>query len=252
MRYRLTLCWQGTAYCGWQVQPGVATVCGTVQDAVEAVLGERGSLTGCSRTDSGVHALGFVAALRCGCRIEPAALQRALNANLPRDIAVIGCEEAPEEFHPRYDAAAKRYRYRMYQSAVRDPFREGLALQLPRPVDTAAMNEAAGMLLGTHNFSAFCAAGGKIPPEERVRTLTECRVTQTGDEIHLTVTGDGFLYHMVRILAGTLLEIGQGRRPTAAMREILTGGDRSRAGRTAPACGLYLERVFYEKKEAGL
>ena len=180
MRYRLTLCWQGTAYCGWQVQPGVATVCGTVQDAVEAVLRERGSLTGCSRTDSGVHALGFVAALRCGCRMEPAALQRALNANLPRDIAVIGCEEAPEEFHPRYDAAAKRYRYRMYQSTVRDPFREGLALQLPRPVDTAAMNEAAGMLLGTHNFSAFCAAGGKIPPEERVRTLTECRVTRTG------------------------------------------------------------------------
>lgn len=252
MRYRLTLCWQGTAYCGWQVQPGVATVCGTVQDAVEAVLRERGSLTGCSRTDSGVHALGFVAALRCGYRMEPAALQRALNANLPRDIAVIGCEEAPEGFHPRYDAAAKRYRYRMYQSAVRDPFREGLALQLPRSVDTAAMNEAAGMLLGTHNFSAFCAAGGKIPPEERVRTLTECRVTQTGDEIHLTVTGDGFLYHMVRILAGTLLEIGQGRRPTAAMREILASGDRSRAGRTAPACGLYLERVFYEKKEAGL
>ena len=105
MRYRLTLCWQGTAYCGWQVQPGVATVCGTVQDAVEAVLRERGSLTGCSRTDSGVHALGFVAALRCGCRMEPAALQRALNANPPRDIAVIGCEEAPEGFHPRADAA---------------------------------------------------------------------------------------------------------------------------------------------------
>ena len=108
------------------------------------------------------------------------------------------------------------------------------------------------MLLGTHNFSAFCAAGGKIPPEERVRTQTECRVTRTGDEIHLTVTGDGFLYHMVRILAGTLLEIGQGRRPAAAMREILAGKDRSRAGRTAPACGLYLERVFYDKKEAGL
>ena len=109
------------------------------------------------------------------------------------------CEEVGEDFHPRYDAAAKRYRYRWYQSAVRDPFREGLAVQLPRPVDTAAMNEAAGRLLGTHNFSAFCASGGKIPPEERVRTLTECAVTQTGDEIHLTVTGDGFLYHMVRM-----------------------------------------------------
>ena len=132
------------------------------------------------------------------------------------------------------------------------PFREGVAVQLPRPVDTAAMNEAAGRLLGTHNFSAFCAAGGKIPPEERVRTLTECAVTQTGDEIHLTVTGDGFLYHMVRIMAGTLLEIGQGKYPPGEITAILRSEDRERAGKTAPACGLYLERVFYEQKEAEL
>ena len=194
-----------------------------------------------------------MAALKCeGCRIPPEALLRALNVNLPRDIAVTACEEVGEDFHPRYDAAAKRYRYRWYQSAVRDPFREGLAVQLPRPVDTAAMNEAAGRLLGTHNFSAFCASGGKIPPEERVRTLTECAVTQTGDEIHLTVTGDGFLYHMVRIMAGTLLEIGQGKYPPGEITAILRSEDRERAGKTAPACGLYLERVFYEQKEAEL
>ena len=253
MRYLLTLRWLGTAYCGWQVQPNKPTVCGTVQDAVEKLFGKRGELTGCSRTDSGVHAVGFAAALRCeGCHLEPGVLQRALNVNLPRDIAVTGCRIVEEDFHPRYDAAAKRYRYRWYQSETRDPFREGLAVQLPRPVETAAMNEAAARLLGTHNFSAFCAAGGKIPPEERVRTLTECAVTQTGDEVHLMVTGDGFLYHMVRIMAGTLWEIGEGRRSYEEITAILQSESREKAGKTAPACGLYLERVFYDKKEAGL
>ncbi len=253
MRYLLTLRWLGTAYCGWQVQPNKPTVCGTVQDAVEKLFGKRGELTGCSRTDSGVHAVGFAAALRCeGCHLEPGVLQRALNVNLPRDIAVTGCRIVEEDFHPRYDAAAKRYRYRWYQSETRDPFREGLAVQLPRPVETAAMNEAAARLLGTHNFSAFCAAGGKIPPEERVRTLTECAVTQTGDEVHLTVTGDGFLYHMVRIMAGTLWEIGEGRQSCEEITAILQSESREKAGKTAPACGLYLERVFYDKKEAGL
>ncbi len=212
MRYKLTLRWLGTHYCGWQVQPNAPTICGAVQDAVERLFGERGELTGCSRTDSGVHAVGFVAALKCeSCRIPPEALQRALNVNLPKEIAVTGCCAVEEDFHPRYDAVAKRYRYRWYQSATRDPFREGLAVQLPRPVDAEAMDRAAKRLLGTHNFSAFCASGGKIPPEERVRTLTECAVIPIGDEIHLTVTGDGFLYHMVRIMAGTLLEIGQGK-----------------------------------------
>ena len=162
------------------------------------------------------------------------------------------CEAVGEDFHPRYDAAAKRYRYRWYQSKTRDPFREGLAVQLPRPVDAEAMDRAAKRLLGTHNFSAFCASGGKIPPEERVRTLTECAVTPIGDEIHLTVTGDGFLYNMVRIIAGTLLEIGQGRRSPEEMEAILRGERREDAGKTAPACGLYLEQVFYDKKEAGL
>ena len=240
MRYKLTLRWLGTHYCGWQVQPNAPTICGAVQDAVERLFGERGELTGCSRTDSGVHAVGFVAALKCeGCRIPPEALQRALNVNLPKEIAVTGCCAVEEDFHPRYDAAAKRYRYRWYRSETRDPFREGLAVQLPRPVDAEAMDRAAKRLLGTHNFSAFCAAGGKIPPEERVRTLTECAVTQTGDEIHLTVTG-------------TLLEIGQGKYPPGEIMAILRSENRERAGKTAPACGLYLERVFYEQKEAEL
>ena len=119
MRYKLTLRWLGTHYCGWQVQPNAPTICGAVQDAVERLFGERGELTGCSRTDSGVHAVGFVAALKCeGCRIPPEALQRALNVNLPKEIAVTGCCAVEEDFHPRFDAAATRYRYRWYQSAT--------------------------------------------------------------------------------------------------------------------------------------
>ena len=165
MRYKLTLRWLGTHYCGWQVQPNAPTICGAVQDAVERLFGERGELTGCSRTDSGVHAVGFVAALKCeGCRIPPEALQRALNVNLPKEIAVTGCCAVEEDFHPRYDAAAKRYRYRWYQSATRDPFREGLAVQLPRPVDAEAMDRAAKRLLAPTIFRRFALRAEKSLP----------------------------------------------------------------------------------------
>ena len=246
MKLLLRLKFLGTDFCGWQYQPNARTVQGTLTAAAREVFGVDCRITGCSRTDSGVHAVGFVAALKCaGCCIPPEALLRALNVNLPRDIAVTACEAVGEDFHPRYDAAAKRYRYRWYQSETRDPFREGLAVQLPRPVDAEAMDRAAKRLLGTHNFSAFCASGGKIPPEERVRTLTECAVTPIGDEIHLTVMGDGFLYNMVRIMVGTLLRVQQGKIPEDGILEIINKKDRRYAGPTAQACGLYLNRVNY-------
>ena len=180
MRYKLTLRWRGTDYCGWQVQPGVATVCGTVQDAVEKLFGRRGELTGCSRTDSGVHAAGFVAALGCaGCCIPPEALLRALNVNLPRDIAVTACEAVGEDFHPRYDAAAKRYRYRWYQSETRDPFREGLAVQLPRPVDAEAMDRAAKRKNPPRGTGAY--------PDRMCRDPHRGRDTPDGDGGRLSV-----------------------------------------------------------------
>lgn len=252
MHYRLTLCYRGTNYHGWQVQPNAVSVCSTLQDAIEAVFGTRYGVTGCSRTDSGVHACGFVVLLSAKENIPCDALVRALNVNLPRDIAVTDCTEAAEDFHPRYSAVAKRYHYVMYDAPVRDPFREGCALHLPTPVDAAAMHEAAQHFCGTHNFSAFCAAGGKIPPEERIRTIHECSVTRAGDTVTLSVTGDGFLYNMVRIMAGTLLEVGRGKRSADSIAEVIASEDRSRAGVTAPPHGLYLMQVYYDKKEAAL
>lgn len=252
MHYKLTLCYDGTAYCGWQVQPNAPTVCSTLQDAVEAVYKTRYDIKGCSRTDSGVHANGFVAALKTAESLPPDAVLRALNVHLPRDIAVTACEEAPENFHPRYDVVAKRYLYRIYDAPVRDPFREGRALHHPHRLDDAAMAKAAALFCGQHNFSAFCSAGGKIPEEERIRTIYRCSVTRAGDDITLSVTGDGFLYNMVRIMAGTMTEIGEGRRSAQEITKIIASRDRARAGITAPPEGLYLDAVFYDEKEAGL
>lgn len=247
MNYKLTLAFCGTQYHGWQVQKNGTSVCETVQDAVEAVFGVRAPLTGCSRTDSGVHANGFVALLQTQRDLPPAAVQRALNVNLPRDVAVTACEAAPEGFHPRYDARKKRYLYHMYDSAVRSPFRENRMWYLPYPVEAGPMQEAAQAFLGQHNFSAFCASGGKIPPEERIRTISECTVTREGEIITLSITGDGFLYNMVRIIAGTLAEVGRGKILPQEVAAIIASRDRSRAGLTAPACGLYLYAVYYEE-----
>lgn len=249
MNYKLTLAFCGTRYHGWQVQSNAVSVCTVVQDAVEAVFGRRYSVTGCSRTDSGVHATGFVALLQTEAAIPPASLLKALNTSLPYDVAVMDCVEVPTNFHPRYDASAKRYLYRMYDAPVRDPFRNERMWHIPRPLHEDRMNMAAQALLGRHNFSSFCASGGKIPEEQRVRTILACGVARAGDTVTLSITGDGFLYNMVRIIAGTLCEVSSGKLEPQAMAEIIASQDRSRAGLTAPACGLYLDRVYYDKEE---
>lgn len=247
MNYRLTLAFCGTSYHGWQVQQNARTVSGTVQDAAEAVLGRRYDLTGCSRTDSGVHASGFVAVLRTDKSLAPSSLQKALNVKLPPDISVLDCREAPPDFHPRYGALAKRYLYLYYDSPARNPFYRDRMWHSPQPLEETRMDRAARLFLGRHNFSAFCAAGGKIPEEERFRTLYDCSVRREGEKVLLSVTGDGFLYHMVRIMAGTLLEVSRGKIALEDIGEIIASRDRSRAGLTAPSCGLYLDHVFYEE-----
>ena len=248
MNYRLTLAFCGTAYHGWQVQQNARTVSETVQDAAEEVLGRRYDLTGCSRTDSGVHANGFAAVLKTDKTIPPESLLKALNCHLPPDIAVLRCCEAPENFHPRYSAKAKRYLYLMYDSPARNPFYYERMWHSPLPLDVPRMNEAAKGFLGRHNFSAFCSAGGKIPEEERVRTILDSRVTREGDRVTFSITGDGFLYNMVRIAAGTLLWVSRGKIAPEEIPEIIASRDRKRAGITAPAEGLYLDRVFYPEE----
>ena len=240
----LTLRYRGTNYHGFQVQKNGITVCQVVQDAVEKVFGSRLDVKGCSRTDAGVHANAFVLTLRTQSPIPCDRVIQAMNVHLPGDVAVRDCREAPEDFHPRYSCTGKRYLYQFHNSRVRDPFLENLALLVRTPLQEDVMGRAAEALVGTHDFSAFCAAGGSV--EDKVRTIRECRVTRQGELVTLSVTGDGFLYHMVRIMAGTLLEVSAGRIAPEELPEILSSRDRSRAGPTAPPWGLYLDEVFYD------
>ena len=243
-----TIRYCGTNYHGFQVQQNGITVCQVFQDAVENLLGRRWAVKGCSRTDAGVHANRFCLSMlvddcvTIGCE----GLVRALNVRLPADVAVLECREVPEGFHARYDCKGKRYRYLILNSQVRDPFLEGRAYRFgtAKPLDHQLMHKAAQGFLGQHDFSAFCATGGSV--EDKVRTMMAASVTRQQDLVCFEVTGDGFLYNMVRIMAGTLLDVAMGRTQPEEIGEIIASRDRSRAGMTLPACGLYLDEVFYE------
>ena len=244
-RLLLTLRYIGTRYCGWQVQPNGVSVQQTVQDAIERVTGVRAALTGCSRTDAGVHADAFCCTFDTASPLRGDKLAAALNAHLPMDIAVSDCREVADSFHPRYDAQGKRYRYRIWNAPARNPFWEGRALHVRRRLDAAQMAEIAAAYVGTHDFSAFCAAGSSV--QDHVRTVRDCTVAREGELVTFSVTANGFLYNMVRIMVGTLLDMQSGRIPQDALPAILASGDRARAGATAPACGLYLDHVFYDE-----
>jgi tRNA pseudouridine38-40 synthase len=245
----LTLRFLGGRYCGFQVQKNGLSIAEVVQDAAEAVLGHRPPIKGCSRTDAGVHALGFGLSLKTDNPIPAERLPLAMNAHLPEDVAVAACVEVPEDFHARYSAIAKEYIYRIHNSPCRHPFWEGRALRHGPTLDVAALNEQAAGFIGRHDFSALCSAGSSV--ENRVRHVQSCRLEREGELVTFTVVGDGFLYNMVRIMVGTLLDIGSGRIPPGSIPDILLSGDRRRAGHTAPAHGLYLSRVFYPGMDTG-
>ena len=220
--YLLTLAYDGTNYCGFQVQPNGRSVAQTFQDGLEAVLHSRPDIKGCSRTDAGVHALGFALNFHAETRIPPEKLPLAINQHLPPDIRVLCARVVPEEFHARYAAHTKTYLYRIH-------------------------NHPAEQFVGKHDFLALCAAGSSAAAHgDTVRTITDCHVTRKGDEVDIEVTADGYLYNMVRILAGTLCEVGAGRMQPDAIPGILASRDRSQAGPTLPAKGLFLEKVDYD------
>ncbi len=245
-RILLTLCYDGTHYHGWQVQPNAVTVQQVLQDAVERITGVRSGITGCSRTDAGVHAKMFCCALDTASPLRGEKLCQALNAVLPRDVAVYDAEEVHDDFHPRYDACGKRYEYHMYNGRQRHPFYEGRAVHINRRLDEQALDRAAKDFLGTHDFTAFCASGSSV--EDTVRTVTHAAVRREGELVIFSVAADGFLYNMVRIMAGTLLDMAAGRIAPDAIPAILASCDRERAGVTAPAHGLYLQEVYYNKE----
>lgn len=242
-RILLTISYDGTAYHGWQVQQNAVTVQETMQNALERLLGVRPSLTGCSRTDAGVHAREFCCHLDCEDNIPPAAFLRGLNSILPEDIAVIGCRDVPPDFHARYAAKGKNYIYRFYHSKTTDPFLSRYAMRLERAPDIGKMNEFCKTIVGTHDFAPFCSSGSSVT--DTVRTVSECRMTEDGGLPALSVSADGFLYNMVRIITGTALAVSDGRLPADCAEEIFSTLDRSRAGETAPPQGLFLNKVFY-------
>ena len=241
-RILLTLRYDGTAYHGWQVQPNGVTVQQVLQDAVEAVTGVRSGITGCSRTDAGVHADMFCCAFDSETPLRGDKLCSALNFHLPRDVSVYDAREVEEEFHPRYHAKGKRYVYRIWNGNQRHPMYEKYAIWLKKPLDADALNAIVQDYVGTHDFAAFCGAGSDLQGTTE-RTINSCTVTRQGDLVLFAVEGDGFLYNMVRIMVGTLLEIAAGRLSPDAIPAIIEGGDRTAAGPTAPAQGLCLEKA---------
>ena len=243
----LTISYVGTGFCGWQVQAdGLRTVQATVQDAIEAVYGERHDLTGCSRTDAGVHAKAFRAAYVLPDDSPDIPLERlplALNLKLPYDCAVIKAEEVPLPFHPRYDAVYKEYKYIFEDTVHRDPFMDKRCWHFHRPLDESAMDAASKAFLGTHDFSAFMSTGGKI--EDTARTVTDISVSRENGFVTMTIRADGYLYNMVRIIAGTLAMASYGKINPSELPSIIASGDRNKAGMTAPPEGLYLTEVGY-------
>ena len=246
MTWLLTLAFDGTEYCGFQVQPNGRSVAAAFQDGLEAVIGRRPDIKGCSRTDAGVHALGFALSFEADLRIPPEKLPLALNTKLPRDIRVLSARVVPDGFHARYAAHTKTYLYRIRNSPIDSPFEERYYCRIPGRLDVERMQRAAAHFVGTHDFLALCAAHSSAAAHgDTVRTITACGAERHGDTVEITVTADGYLYNMVRILAGTLIEIGNGKLAPDAIARAIESGDRMDLGMTAPARGLTLLRVFY-------
>lgn len=239
----LTLAYDGRAYHGFQIQNNADTVQARLQEALALTLPSLPDIKGCSRTDTGVHARMFCVSLRTESTIGCDRLPAALNSRLPQDIAVLSCREVPDDFHARYSVVSKRYRYEILNRPIRDPFLSGRAALWQYPIDEELLHREAQVLVGRHDFSAFCSAGGSV--EDKVRTVSELSVSRCGDMVYIDIEADGFLYNMVRIIVGTLLDINRGRIAPGELARVLESCDRSCAGFTAPPDGLYLEIVRY-------
>jgi len=241
---RLTIAYDGTNYAGWQRQLNAMAIQQIVEEAFAHLTGGVApTMSGAGRTDAGVHAQGQVASVNVEFEHSALSVQRALNMRLPADIRILDVAEMSAGFHARFQATGKSYRYRMVTTSVMSPFDRHFAWHVPWPLDVAAMRQAATLLVGTHDFASFQATGTTIT--ETTRTLEQLSVTDVGGQLLIDATGDGFLRHMVRILAGTLMEVGTGHRSVDSMPAILAAERRDAAGKTAPPQGLTLMSVRY-------
>ena len=257
---KLTIAYDGTRYAGWQIQRVRSAGCGarstrfkpTIQGTLERVLHrilrERVQVIGSGRTDAGVHALAQVAHAKTTSALPCERLQRALNHLLPRDIAILRLEDAPEDFHARFSAATKRYRYRIFTGPVVTPFLRPYVHHVRAPLRLGLMRRAFACVRGRHAFDGFARRRSlRLRPSTTDRTITEAILRRRGEEIHLEIEGDGFLHTMVRSLAGTLVDIGRGHLPPGTIARMLAHGERHLAGTTAPSRGLTLVEVTYRK-----
>ena len=241
---KVTMCYRGTAYHGFQRQDNAVAIQQIVEEKLSKILGgEKATIYGCSRTDTGVHALEYCFNFKTERTIPLLGLTRGLNSELPKDISILSCEEADEDFHARYSCKGKEYIYKLHCSESHNPFAEDLAYHYRRKVNYPLLCEEVKDFIGTHDFKSFCSTGSD--KEITVRTIYDFSVEQNGEELIFRVSGDGFLYNMVRIMIGTLLWINEGKIERGSIPSILDAKDRLKAGKTAPACGLYLNKVFY-------
>lgn len=242
-RIKLTVAYDGTNYYGWQKQPDAITVEEVVNRELTRLLQEPIEVIGASRTDSGVHALGNVAVFDTDTRIPPEKISYALNARLPKDIVIQDSKEVPPDFHPRRTDCVKTYEYRILNTRFPVPTMRLYAHYVYKPLDVEKMQAAAAFLVGEHDFASFCSAGSQV--KETVRTIYRLDLKREGNMVSFQVEGNGFLYNMVRIIAGTLIEVGISSYPPERVREMLEARDRIRCGPKAPACGLTLVGIRY-------
>lgn len=240
---RLDICYEGTRYRGWQrLKTADNTIQSKLETALSRILGEEIEVSGSGRTDAGTHALMQVANFHCNSSMPADELLQQLRRYLPEDIGIYSCRDVSPRFHARLNAKTKTYRYRVWNSCEPCVFERKFVYVDPRLVDIDRMREAAKLFLGEHDFSAFCA--NRKMKKSTVRYIESLKIEKLGNELHFTVTGNGFLHHMVRIMVGTLLEIGRGERQVKSV-EVLFGADRALAGALIPACGLCLMEVNY-------
>ena len=240
----LTLRYLGTAYHGWQVQKNDITVGQTLEKAAAMVVGHKVHITGCGRTDAGVHAKVYVANFRTDARIPVDRIPYAFNTHLPGDIVVTGAMEVHDGFNAIGSCVKKEYTYLIYNSPIKDPFYVNRAWFYPKHLDETVMQRAASHFVGTHDFATFCT--NYTEKQNTIRTIHDITIEKQGNTVILLVKGNGFLYNMVRILVGTLLSVNEGRIAVSELDDLLASKNRVLAGITAQAHGLYLNRVFYE------
>lgn len=243
-RIKLTIQYLGTNYAGWQVQPNLKTIQGEIQNAIKLGLGEECEIFGSGRTDAGVHAFGQVAHFDTNTKINPHSIYAVINRFLPKDIRILKSEEVESTFHARFDVKQKTYEYHFYQNNVVLPLLDGQNAFVAYDFNFEKASKACEYFLGTHDFCGFCSAGGK--KKDTTRTIYSISLNKKQDSaFYLSITGNGFLYNMVRIIAGTIIEVGCGKILPEDILDIINSKERSRAGRTASARGLVLKKVEY-------